>query len=82
MDKGQLNYLITKNPKVRRLFFGRKGITEESIFEQIFRGPFNKCKKSFELVPQLIIYIWIAFKLKDIPEVITMVNLIIFFLKS
>jgi hypothetical protein len=74
-----LNYLIRNEPKVRRLFFGRKSVDEDSIFEQIFQGPYKTSKETFINIMKIINYIWITFKLTDLPEFITLVSLLLIF---
>lgn len=75
MDDNEMEMFFTNVPKVRRVFFGRKDVEDESIFEKIFKGPFNNSKRSVVIVPKLISYVWKIFQLNDIPEILVLVSL-------
>lgn len=78
MDDDELQLLIQNNSKVRRLFFGRKDVTENSLFEKIFMSPIYGTAVSYKILKKLINHVWKTFEFKDNPLIFTLVSLIFF----
>lgn len=66
--------LIKNEPKIKRLFFGRANANEDSIFETMFKGPFNDPIIISKQFPILLNYVWTTFQLKDHPEILNLVS--------
>jgi len=66
--------IITNDPKVKRIFFGRKSVDQESIFERLFKGPFSSLEVIYLQFPKLLNHVWATFQFKDQPEILILVG--------
>ena len=78
MHESEWKTIIKNEANIKRLFFGRESVDADSIFERIF-SPINDVDIVYTILPNLLNYVWITFQLKDHPEILTLVSLLLIF---